>query len=87
MAIRASLGPNLLQRLSSLLQPGEDGPVVFKTALDQCLFMNATTIRTLSNELGGLSLKAIPGESVPALTEKVTELAREIEGSGKHPLI
>ena len=85
IVIRESIGPNLLQRISSLLPSDAPGPVVFKTALDQVMCMNATTIRTLSNQLGELSLKSIPGESVPDLTEKVTELAREIEGSGKPP--
>ena len=85
IAIRNSLGPNLLQRVSSLIGPGETGPIVFKTALDQVMHMNASTIRVLSNTLGSLSLKEQPGESVSTLTEKVTELAREIEGSGKAP--
>ena len=85
IVIRESIGPNLLQRISSLLPSDAPGPVVFKTALDQVMHMNATTIRALSNQLGELSLKSIPGESAPDLTEKVTELAREIEGSGKPP--
>ena len=85
ITIRNSLGPNLLQRVSSLLASNSTGPMVFKTALDQVMHMNSTTIRTLSNQLGELQLKSIPGESAPDLTEKVTELAREIEGSGKAP--
>ena len=83
--VRNSLGTHLLQRVSSLLKPNATGPMVFKCALDQVMFMNATTIRTLINQLGALLLKEVPGESVPPLTETVTELAREIEGSGKAP--
>ena len=83
--IKASIGPNLSQRLASALEPGTSGPILFKTALNQVMYMNATTVRTLSNQLGNLSLKSIPGESVSTLTEKVTELAREIEGSGTPP--
>ena len=83
--IRNSLGPNLLQRVSSLMSADSPGPVIFKTALDQVMFVNATTVCTLSNQLGNLSLKSIPGELVPALSEQVTELAREIGGLGKPP--
>ena len=87
IVIKASIGPNLLQRLSTVLDAADtaNGPVVFKTILDQVMFMNATTIRTLSNKLGGLTLKSIPGESVSKLSEQVTELAREIVGSGSPP--
>ena len=85
--IKASIGPNLLQRLSTVLDAGEsaNGPIIFKTILDQVMFMNATTVRTLSNKLGALTLKSIPGESVSKLSEQVTELAREIVGSGSPP--
>ena len=85
IVVKASIGPNLQQRLASILEPNASGPEVFKAALDQVMCMNATTLRTLSNQLGALSLKSIPGESVSALTEKVSELAREIEGSGTPP--
>ena len=85
IVIRSSLGPNLAQRVSSLCPMNAPGPVVFKHAIDQVMFMNATTIRNLSNELGGLTLSKIPGENVAELTLKVTELARELVGSGSPP--
>ncbi len=85
LVIRESLGPELFNRISSLISPTATGPEVFKVAIDQVMCMNATTIRTLSNQLGNLSLKTIPGENVASLTIKVSELAREIEGSGNAP--
>ena len=83
--IRNSLGPNLKQRIASLLEADANGVLVFKMAVDQVMYMNATTVRNLSNQLGSLELKKFPGESVPGLGEKITELAREIEGSGSAP--
>ena len=49
------------------------------------MFMNASTIRTLSNRLGGLALNKVPGEDVSTLTLEVSEIARELEGSGNAP--
>ena len=50
------------------------------------MFMNASTIRTLSNRLGGLALNKAPGEDVSTLTLEVSEIARELEGSGNAPI-
>ena len=85
MAIRDSLGPELHGRVSSLTDASTTGPEYFKVAIDQVSYMNATMIRNLSNKLGQLKLKDIDGESVPKLTEKITEYAREIQGSGSPP--
>ena len=85
IVVKSSLGPKLQQRIASIIEPDDNGPKIFKIALNQVMYMNAITIRTLSNKLGSLSLKSIPGESVSALTEQVTELAREIQGSGNPP--
>ena len=52
--IRESLGADLLERVASVTSLESSGIVLFKVALDQVMFMNASTIRTLSNRLGGL---------------------------------
>ena len=85
IAISESLGPNLYARVISIVPVDSPGPVILKVALNQVMYMNASTIRNLSNELGSLTLKSIPGENVSALTIKITELARELEGSGNAP--
>ena len=42
--------------------------LLFKVALDQVMFMNVTTVWTLSNRLGSLALNKVPGEDVSELT-------------------
>ena len=54
-------------------------------AIDQILYMNASTIRTLSNKLGTLKLTDIQGEHVPTLSQTVLELTRQLDGSGNRP--
>lgn len=85
LAIRESLGSDLYAPVSSLTTADTSGPVYFKIAVDQVMYMNSAMIRNLSNQLGSLKLKSIPGENVAILSEKITELAREIVGSGKAP--
>ncbi len=85
IVIKNSLGTNLYQRVASLLPATATGPEILKVAIDQVMYMNASTIRSVSNRLGALSLKDIPGENAPELTVKVSELARELEGSGNPP--
>ena len=80
-----SLGTDLLERVASVCSLESSGIVLFKVALDQVMFMNASTIRTLSNRLGGLALNKVPGEDVSTLTLEVSEIARELEGSGNAP--
>jgi len=86
IAIRQSLGPELHERVGSMTDPSKTtGPEYFKIAVNQVSYMNASTLRSLSNELSELRLKDIQGESVPNLTQKITQIAREIEGSGQPP--
>lgn len=85
MAMRESLGPELYARVSSLCNADTTGPEYFKKAVDQISYMNSTMVRNLSNKLGNLKLKEIDGENVAKLTEKITEIAREIQGSGCPP--
>ena len=80
------LRSNPFKRVSSLTLVDSPGPVTFKMALDQAMFVNATMVHTLSDQLGSLTLKSIPGESAPTLSEQVTKLAREIKRLGKPPL-
>ena len=53
--------------------------VLFKVALDQVMFMNASTIQNLSDRLGGLALNKVPGEDVSTLTLEASEIARELD--------
>ena len=83
--IRESLGADLLERVASVCSLESSGMVLFKVALDQVMFVNASTIRNSSNRLGGLALNKVPGEDVSTLTLEVSEIARELEGSGNAP--
>jgi hypothetical protein len=85
LAIRDSLGPELYSRVSSLSTPDKSGPVLFKIAVDQVMHMNDAQIRNLSNKLGEIRLRDIPGENVAKLGETITQIAREITGSGREP--
>ena len=85
LALRDSLGADLYSRVPSLTGENASGPLIFKVAIDQVMFMNANMIRHLSNTLGSLKLKDIDGENVGKLGEQITQLAREIEGSGRPP--
>ena len=83
--VRESLGTDLLERVASVTSLESSGTVLFKVALDQVMFMNASTIRNLSNRLGRLALNKAPGEDVSTLTLEVSEIATELEGSGNAP--
>ena len=74
-----------MDRVASVTSLESSGIVLFKVALDQVMFMNASTIRNLSNRLGGLALNKVPGEDVSTLTLEVSEITRELEGSGNAP--
>ena len=82
-ALRASLGPNLLQRVNSLIGGRASGPEVFMTAIHQIKFMTATVVRSLCNKLGDMKLKKIPGENVATLGEQVNSTVTQIEASGQ----
>ena len=62
IAMRASLGSHLLQRVNSLIGPMASGPLVFLMAIHQVKCTTSTVVRALCNELGNLKLKKIPGE-------------------------
>ena len=61
------------------------GPELLIYAIKQRTIMSAAHIRTISNELGKLSLSNIPGEHVPDLTKTISDYARQLVGSGKQP--
>lgn len=52
LACHESLGPDLFACMSSLISASTSGHVDLKIATDRMLFMNASTIRNLSNTLG-----------------------------------
>ena len=83
IAMRASLGPHLLQRVNSLIGPMACGPLVFLTAVHQVKYMTSNLVRNLCNELGNLNLRKIPGENVAELGEQVTAKINQIMASGQ----
>lgn len=83
--VRKSLGPDLFDRVALKCDTMSSGPVYFKAAIDELLFMNATMVRKLSNQLGNLKLKDVDGENVDKLGDTVTTLVKEITGSGQKP--
>lgn len=83
--VRKSLGPDLFDRVALKCDTMASGPVYFKAAIDELLYMNATMVRKLSNQLGNLKLKDVDGESVDKLGDMVTTLVKEITGSGQRP--
>eukprot|EP00980_Cylindrotheca_fusiformis_P022352 scaffold9224_cov170-Cylindrotheca_fusiformis.AAC.2 len=84
-AILNSLGKHLSQKVMSIASKQPTGPELFFLAVGFMSYLTEETIRQKSNELGNLRLKDIPGENVRVLVEKVSELAREIESSGRPP--
>ena len=85
LTLRNSLGSELYTRVISLTGAHGSGPVLFKVAVDQVMFMNANMIRNLSNRFGSLKLKDFDCENITKLGERISELAREIEVSGRPP--
>eukprot|EP00980_Cylindrotheca_fusiformis_P022212 scaffold9102_cov166-Cylindrotheca_fusiformis.AAC.2 len=83
--IRNSVGPELFTRINALRGDGATGPELFKTAVDEVMHMSDSQVRLLCQQLIDLRLQDIPGENVGTLGEKITEIVREIEGSGKPP--
>ena len=61
------------------------GPELFLTAVFQVSFMMASSVRSVSDQIGGLKLKAVPGENVGNVGEQINELVRQIECSGSVP--
>ena len=83
--VRASLGPNLLNRVISLAGATATGPELFLTAVHQVSYMTASLVRSVCNKICGLQLKKIPGENVAKLGEIISELVKQIECSGETP--
>ena len=83
--VRASLGPQLLARVISLTEAGSSGPELFLAAVHQVNHMTASLVRAISNEIGNLKLKSIPGENVAKLGEQIVDKVKQIECSGGVP--
>ena len=83
--VRASLGPSLLARVNSLIDPRASGPEVLLTAVQQIKTLNANVVRAVCNELSKLILKNIPGENVATLGEMIMEKVNQIEAAGRPP--
>lgn len=83
--IKASLGASLSSRVATVTEADTPGPVLFKVAVDQVASLSAAKVRKLTTDLQGLSLKDAPAQSVPDITKKVSEIARQIDFSEVAP--
>jgi hypothetical protein len=79
MKIKGSLGAALSSRVATVTEADTPGPVLFKVAVDQVASLSAAKVRKLTTDLQGLSLKNVAAQSVPLITKRVTELARQID--------
>ena len=86
MLIRDSISTKVKQQISATTSIADiSGPELLVYAIQQRTIMSAAHIRTLSNKLGSLSLGDIPGERVPDLTKSISDIARQLVGSGREP--
>ena len=85
MKIKGSLGTSLSSRVATVTEADAPGPVLFKVAVDQVASLSAAKVRKLVGDLQGLSLKNVAAQSVPIITQRVTELARQIDFSDVGP--
>ena len=83
--IKGSLGSALSSRVATVTEADTPGPVLFKVAVDQVASLSAAKVRKLTSDLQGLSLKNVAAQSVPLITKRVTELARQIDFSAVGP--
>ena len=75
--IKNSISVKVYQQICSTVRDTDlSGPELFILAIQQRTIMSDAHIRTISNELGNLSLDKIPGERVPDLTKIILDLAR-----------
>ena len=86
MLICESISTKVKQQISATTSIVDiSGPELLVYAIQQRTIMSAAHIRTLSNKLGNLSLADIPGERVPDLTKLISDIARQLVGSGRQP--
>ena len=85
MKIKGSLGTTLSSRVATVTEADTPGPVLFKVAVDQVASLSAAKVRKLTTDLQGLSLKTVAAQSVPMVTKRVTEIARQIDFSSVGP--
>ena len=82
-ALLSSIGPVLWDSVERQL-PGDvaTGPTVFVTIINLLQATNVGTVRKMVEELGAYQLEKEPGENVRTFSEKVTNTARKIIGTG-----
>ena len=86
MLIRDSISTKVKQQISATTSIADiSGPELLVYAIQQRTIMSSAHIRTISNKLSNLSLGDIPGKRVPNLTKLVSDLARQLVGSGRQP--
>ncbi len=85
MKIKGSLGATLSSRVATVTEADTPGPVLFKVAVDQVASLSAAKVRKLTTDLQVLSLKTVSAQSVPVVTKRVTEIARQIDFSSVGP--
>lgn len=86
MLIRELISTKVKQQISATISIAEfSGPELLVYTIQQRSIMSSAHICTISNKLSNLSLGDIPGERVPDLTKLVSDLARQLFGSGRQP--
>ena len=84
-ALRNSVTNALWRLVDKELPPHPTGPEVFKAILMKYRHINASTIRRMEQEITELSIINEPGQNVNTFSEKVLDLAGQIEGGSEHP--
>jgi hypothetical protein len=85
-AILNSIGMDLWEALEKYLSDEPSGVEVFTAVVTKLQFINASTVRQLTQDLQSMQIRNEPGENVEDFCNKVNELARRIEGSGMAPM-
>ena len=84
-ALRNSVTNEMWQSIENDLPQSLTGPEIFKATVMKYRFFNTSTIRTLTNELTSMKIINEPGQNVISFSQKVYDIAAQIEGGAKNP--
>ena len=84
-AFRNSIGSKLYTLLESEAADDCSGPEYFKMAMMKMTGTSSQAVRILSNKLSEMKLQDEPGENVSSFSMKITELCKQLAGSGLAP--
>ncbi len=83
--IENSIDNDLWRSIQKELEPDTSGPEIFKIIVSKFQASSANMVRSLMEKLDKLRLNEDDREDVSALADKVSEICRQIEGSGSEP--